>query len=130
MKIFFNLNDLMQYTAKYLVAQSPYPVPTRFEVALHDLVEVYTDVFEFNEKINYGYVRFEAINTENVLDRVFEKVPSVARYNEPESGHDCKTIFTSRYFSPKADDDFIDLSALARNIVNGIMKENKEIGCL
>jgi hypothetical protein len=69
------------------------------------------------KKFTYTELR-ELIN-----EKVFESIPEIEKLNHPKIDRGQQISFCGRNFKSKADYDFIDLSALARNIFFMLIKE-------
>lgn len=48
--------------------------------------------------------------------------PALTQWNTPKSGH-TGNVFVSRHSGPRAEDDFIDIDALLRNVAMSVWKE-------
>lgn len=101
--------------ASWSVRQSPYLYPDNLEKGLleFDSVFVADDHFE----INCNALR-------NQIYTVIDKCPTILGWSVPKKGRHI-TVFCSRYDQPHPDYDFIDLSALARNVAHTITLEEK-----
>ena len=106
--------DFTGALAKYLVKQSPYPVPDNLEKILAD----------FHERIPYnfdknGMAKVSLTTMTETINNILESMPDVMALNKRKNGRDGMG-FSSR-FSKKLDpdDDFIDIMAVAQNITCG-----------
>ena len=104
-KLFFNLNDLMGYTALYLVQQSPYLIPDNLETALKDVAKKYQKEFDFDD---LGYCSAKRGKLVEKLNSIFENTQNIAIYNKLNNNN-----------------DFIDLMAMAQNIAYSIKQNNE-----
>lgn len=103
--------DFTGALAKWLVKQSPYPVPDKLENILAD----------FHNRIPYDFDQhgMAEVNLATMTERinsVLESMPDVMALNERKNGRDGMG-FSSRYSTdPEPDDDFIDIMAVAKNV--------------
>lgn len=116
--------------AKCAVMQSPYPRPENLEVVLDKFNElIYGELNESNAK----YIK-EFESWKDCHDWIAEKlgtIPEFLLWNERKNGrqgngfvgaghHDDGSV---TLYSPDADNDFIDLDALTRNVTNEAILE-------
>ena len=127
MKILVSSRGLLGAVAKWAVEQSPYPRPDNLEVVLDDLYSNTKGTFEGGE---LGFVHFE--NSTKLVEFIRENLRAIPEYlawNERKNGrggngfssageHDDGSV-TLQW--AKADDDFIDLDALERNVTNELL---------
>jgi hypothetical protein len=106
--------DFVGALAKWLVMQSPYPVPNKLEKIL----------MEFNRRLD-NYAKFDTagmalINLRTVaqdMEKILNDMPDVVALNEPHNPSDKQFFFTDRYSADRhPDDDFIDITAVGQNI--------------
>jgi hypothetical protein len=118
LEYWFSPSDFNAAFAYWVVAQSPYLAPSVDEaiIAFSEYIETYFDNPQSIKKFSYFQVK--DILTEEELF----KLPAVAILNERKNGRDGMG-FCSRYDQPSADDDFIDLCALARNVFYMVLRE-------
>lgn len=118
------------YIAMWATRQSPYHAPE----GLTEVLACVKEVVEFMQKQAPRSCWFpydEAIRADReVLTRLLKDTllvsAQVRAWNEPKSKHGAPFVFTSRHGGPRPDDDFIDLDALVRNIVQSCIEENAE----
>ena len=107
-------NDFTGSLARWLVKQSPYVVPDKLSVCIEKFDKLIDSEFEFD--IN-GMVEVNLIGLGEKLSLLLETIPEVMALNERKNG-DTSPKFVSRYSNETdPDDDFIDIGAVARNIV-------------
>jgi hypothetical protein len=115
-KFYFMRSDFLGAFAYWVVAQSPYDNPTitkalnAFCVYVSDKIE-HGGVKDFTQKELNDFINSDT----------FENIPEIEILNHRKNGRDGMG-FASRHDRPTADDDFIDLSALARNITYMMMR--------
>lgn len=108
------VSDFTGALAKWLVKQSPYPVPANLTECIEQFHEIISNLYEW-DKNGMCLIDIEKVTAK--MEVVLWAIPEVARLNLPkvgERGHK----FTSRFdpFNQSPDTDFIDIYALARNI--------------
>lgn len=119
--------NLLGAVAKWAVEQSPYHRPDNLEVVLDALNAATKDAFAKGE---LGFIEL-ADHREVVkfLQENLRNIPEYMVWNERKNGrqgngfsgaghHDDGSV---TLYSAKADDDFIDLDALERNVANEIL---------
>lgn len=111
-------SDFLGAFAYWVVRQSPYETP-EIGAALSAFAKyVYKKVkYQTPEKFTYKELH-ELIN-----EKVFEGIPEIEKLNHPKIDKVQNFVFVTRYSTPNPDYDFIDLSALARNVFYMIMRE-------
>lgn len=116
--------QLLGELAKWAIRQSPYLIPDNLEVALQNFANSldqlktaeidYPEWFKFKDKEDVYYL----------VDVALKNTTEIVKWNNRKNGNDSPMGFTSRYDQEtNPDNDFIDLDALVRNVVNGIVKE-------
>jgi len=111
-------SDFLGAFAYWIVTQSPYPTPDITEPlkAFHKYITTIVkdgDVLEANQDRIW-----EIIN-----EKIFESIPEIEKLNHAKIEQKGFIASSSRSHKPKPDYDYIDLSALARNIGYMIMRE-------
>jgi hypothetical protein len=101
--------------ASWAVQQSPYVVPDKLPEAITAFAEKWPHK-AFCQ--TFGTMR----ELEATIDATIALVPEIVAWNDRKNGRDGMG-FASRYDSPAADDDFIDLGALSRNIAMSTWKD-------
>ena len=108
---YISKKDFTGALAKWLVKQSPYPVPDNLEKI----------IAEFHERIPYdfdknGMANVSLANMTETVNEILESMPNVMALNNRKNGREGMG-FSSRFSKdPEADDDFIDIMAVAQNI--------------
>lgn len=120
-KHYFSVDSITGAFAMWAIRQSPYHCPDNLEQAIKELGEALKKKFQFDKAFNFAYLSLDEIRIG--LENCFEEIKTIENWNHPKSGHNAQVIFTSRYFSPIPDNDFIDLDALARNIAHTLIQE-------
>ena len=110
--VWISKKDLTGGLAKWLVILSPYTVPEK-------LSEIIT---EFGENVPYAFDtgRLACVSLATMCDaiyKVFEKIPNLMALNERKNGRQGVSITTRYSAKPEPVDDFIDIMALAQNVV-------------
>ena len=126
-KILVSERGFLGAVAKWSVEQSPYHRPDSLEIVL-DALHKELDWFWKSGRLGYK----EFVSTKELVEFVrtnLRKIPEYMLWNERKNGrqgngftgaghHDDGSV---TLYSAKADDDFIDLDALERNITNEIL---------
>lgn len=112
-------SDFLGAFAYWAVAQSPYDTPD-IDLALKAFGEYVASRVKdgIPEKFTYAELQ-DFIN-----EKVFESIPEIEKLNHPKIDVGQTINFCDRYSKPKPDYDFIDLSALARNIFYMLLRES------
>ena len=130
-KYIITQRTVMGALANWAVQQSPYPYPENLEVVLRKFHELIKD--DINETFAKYIKEFE--NWKECHDYIAEKlmtIPEFLAWNERKNGNKSPYGFSGAghhddgsvtFFQAKADNDFIDLDALTRNITNLALKE-------
>ena len=114
----FCKSTLLGKFAEWVVRQSPYDTP-----------DIIKPLKAFNTYLETRFTRDmpESFTYKELSDfiseDVFENIADIEVLNHRKNGRDGMG-FCSRYDKPEPDDDFIDLSALARNIFYSLCREN------
>ena len=122
--------NILSEVAKWAVAQSPYHRPDNLEIVLDKLNEF---IPEWKDKMGYGKMSYGELK--DFLGKHLKSIPEFNLWNERKNGrqghgftgaghHDDGSV---KFFNAKADDDFIDLDALIRNVANSIIREGTEV---
>ena len=108
------------HLAMWAIRQSPYDWPDNLEAALAS----FRAAFPGDERGMSKWPSEDAL--EAAIWSAIEASPEIVGWNTPKSGHDLPFVFSSRYDKPAADDDFIDLHALSRNVARTLWAEETE----
>lgn len=109
--------------ANWAVQQSPYHRPDNLEVVL--------DKLNVDLKDTPDYPKMSIKELKEKLDNCLKSYPEFMLWNERKNGrqgmgfsgaghHDDGSV---TFFNAKADDDFIDLDALIRNVCNSVFND-------
>lgn len=115
-----NIDQIIGATAMWAIRQSPYEFPDHFQAALEQLRLTFLQEDGWDSK---GWKTFTGLTLLSRLETYFRRNLLIVTWNRSKSGHS-DMVFVSRYGGPKADDDFIDLDALARNVVMTLWRED------
>jgi len=118
-KYYFMKSDFLAAFAYWVVAQSPYAAPdiTAALKAFNEYVEIRIGddcVEEFTYDELKGFIN----------EDVFESIPEIEKLNHAKIEQGGFIASSSRYHKTKPDYDYIDLGALARNIVFMLFRES------
>jgi len=124
-KIIITHRSVMGALANCAVRQSPYHRPENLEVVLDKFWDLTKE--ELNETTPKYILKFQT--WKECHDWIAEKlrtIPEFMLWNERKNGRQGNGFVSSghhdngdvTFYNPKADDDFIDLDALTRNITN------------
>lgn len=125
-KIYVSSRNLLGAIGKWAIEQSPYPRPDNLEKVLDQL---YTNTKETFGGGKLGFVTFDGHHSlVKFLQENLRSIPEYVGWNERKNGrqgygfsgaghHDNGDV---TLYNAKADDDFIDLDALERNVANEI----------
>lgn len=106
-------HDFTGALAKWLIHQSPYPVPNNLSTCLEKFHSAIMGEFSFDSS---GMTEVSLFDLTERMNTLLEGIPEVMALNERKNGREGMG-FSSRYDGPKdPDDDFIDIMALAQNI--------------
>ena len=116
--------SIMGSLADYAVQQSPYHRPDNLEVVLDKFYEQIKDEFDDGKKYCKKFDTYK--ECKDWLEVKLKSIPEFMLWNERKNGkqgngftgaghHDNGDI---TFFQAKADNDFIDLDALIRNVIN------------
>ena len=113
-------SDFLGAFACWVVRQSPYDVPNgiMFMDALNAFNDYVDGIFSDDLVKLFSYKELSSLIDEDV----FEAIPEIELLNHPKIDVGQTMMFSSRYDTPKADYDFIDLGALARNVFYMILR--------
>lgn len=120
-KHLFSVGDIAGAVAMWAVRQSPYEAPENLTEAIKSLTQVLNEQIKFDDVFHFAELTYDEIHS--ILQEHLEKVSVIMQWNEPRSGHDAPFVTSSRYHTPRPDDDFIDLDALARNVALTLTQE-------
>ena len=118
--IFTSKSSVLGSFAKYAVSQSPYHRPDNLELVLEKLNDRLK--LHFDEQ-PMGVAKFSDGQLYDILHLELAHIPEYVAWNDRKNGNNAQYSFTSRYDRPEPDNDFIDLDALERNLVNEIERE-------
>jgi len=104
---------IIGHLAMWAVRQSPYGYPKNLKKGLREFEDNYTPP---------DYQEMTIKQLQVFIAEAIEKSPTIKSWNNPKKGKHTM-VFTSRYNSIKPDYDFIDLSALGRNIKHSVWLE-------
>lgn len=121
-KIVITHRSIMGALASCAVQQSPYHRPDNLEVVLDKFHEQIKDQFG-------GYImKFDSVKSiREWLEPKLKSIPEFMLWNERKNGNQAPYGFAGAghhdngdvtFFTTKADNDFIDLDALIRNVIN------------
>lgn len=110
------LKQVLGSFADWAVRQSPYPYPENLEEAI-GLLNAHAEQTFFKDA-TYGFQKCELRELRDWLESFIENTPVVAAWNVPKIDTGAEFRMVDRYSEPKADHDFIDLGALAKNIAH------------
>ena len=131
-KIFVSERKFLGAVAKWATEQSPYHRPDNLEKVLDDL---HKELDWFWKAGHLGFKEF--VSHTELLDFVrtnLRKIPEYTAWNERKNGRQGNGFTAAGHhddgsvtlYEAKADDDFIDLDALERNISNEIAADQIE----
>ncbi len=107
--------DVLGALAKWAVRQSPHLVPIGLAHAITQFSEAWP---------HENYDEMDSDQLSRDIQSTIDKCPAIVAWNSPKKG-DHDIVFCSRHTQPDPDYDFIDLSALARNIAHDIIREHQ-----
>jgi len=118
-KYYFMKSDFLGAFACWVIRQSPYDTPDITEPmkAFGEYVNMRFEK-DIPEKFTYDEL------SEFINDNVFESIPEIEKLNHAKIEIDGFIVSSSRFHKTKPDYDYIDLSALARNIFYMLLREN------
>ncbi len=109
--------DITSQFAKWVIQQSPYEVPN-----FHEALQAYTShvslAFGDESCKQFSYDELAAI----IHEDVFESIPEVLALNEPKVSFG--PGYENRHEVMHPDYDFIDLTALARNVFYSVVRSH------
>ena len=104
--------------AMWAIRQSPYRCPDKLVSVLHRIQLR----FEPNAPFDFREGSEDEIHL--YVSTLLRGIPEYLEWNERKNGNKAEFHFTSRYDAPgDPDDEFIDLDALERNVVNSMRDE-------
>jgi hypothetical protein len=108
--------DFTGSLAKWLVKLSPYNVPDNLEICVRKFGEAIDHAYDFDQN-RFGFIDFDlSCNTQELYD-ILESIPEIMALNERKNGRDGIGVSSVFMEDPDPDDDFIDIMALAQNII-------------
>lgn len=117
--------SIMGALASCAVKQSPYHRPDNLEMVLDKFNEKIKDEFDDGQKYIKKFETYKECT--EWLEPKLKSIPEFMLWNERKNGNQSPYGFSGAghhdngeitFFTPKADDDFIDLDALIRNTIN------------
>lgn len=121
--------SIMGALANCAVQQSPYHRPDNLEIVLDKLHEQIKDQFDEGKKYCMEFENYKAVK--DWLEPKLKSIPEFMLWNERKNGNQAPYGFTGAghhddgsvtLYSTKADNDFIDLDALIRNVINQALR--------
>lgn len=116
--IYRHENELRRALAGWAVSQHPFHRPPMLFEACESFIGYMTQ----KSRTVGGVLRLSHKNLYNQTLEFCLKSPLVVRWNNPKKRKHTM-VFASRYFGVKPEYDFIDLSALARNVTRQLLME-------
>ena len=115
-KVWAFKEDFTGSLARWLVKQSPYVVPHNIRICIIDFYSRLDEIAKFDEN---DMAEIDLSTLQSKIEPILWDIESIASLNEARDPTTPDIIFTSRYEGrPKNPDrDFIDIGAVARNIV-------------
>ncbi len=117
-EFYFMRSDFLGEFVRWVVRQSPYDVP-EIMPALTAFGEYIGKIIEEDDVKKFTYSELQEI----VSEKVFESIPEIEKLNHSKIESRMSFAASSRFHKTKPDYDYIDLSALSRNITFGLMRE-------
>lgn len=115
-------NDIIGGVAKWGVTQSPYHRPQNLETVLDKLDYSIAPMFK---TAKLGFLSMNYAEIKDFVSLHTRAIPEFMDWNKRRNGRE-GAGFSSRDSDTPADDDFIDLDALARNVANEIVFDSME----
>ena len=121
----FSKRNILGEVANWAVRQSPYHRPDNLEVVLDKFNEIIKEVTQY-PTMTYRQIK--------EMLQGLKTIPEFMLWNERKNGRQGMGISAAghhddgsvTFYNAKADDDFIDLDALIRNVANSIVREGAE----
>lgn len=122
-----SIKDVIGQMARCAVMQHPYNAPPRLENVTAGLKyhaqATFADGVD-NHRMHWFTSRQDF---EGWLRDALKPVEDIMQmWNTPRSGHTSGIAFVSRYDGPAAEDDFIDIDALLRNVAMAVWNDSEE----
>ena len=118
-KFWTSVKEIKGMLAYWGIQQSPYGMPENLDVACREISEC------FETKADaIGFFETNCRELRDMIRTSIDRCPTILSWNIPKKG-DHHIAFSSRYFRPHPDYDFIDLDALARNMSHSITVAKK-----
>lgn len=118
-KVYASERQLLGSLAKWATAQSPYHRPDNLEVVLDKFHAIIAPLIGKQ----YCLIFADARDLNKFLREKLDSIPEFLLWNERKNGNKAEYSFVTATSSPHPDNDFIDLDALTRNVVNEIIGE-------
>ena len=112
-------SSFMGAFAYWAVSQSPYDTPNITE-PLKAFGRYVDKLFGADEVIETSYQELQEL----ISEKVFESIPEIEKLNHAKIEIKGFIASTSRSHKTKPDYDYIDLSALARNVFSMLLREH------
>lgn len=119
-KFCFTRKDFTAALTYWLIKQSPYLLPHSLEAAVTAFDAFLGTRFGDDAVLEITYKDLNDL----ISSDTFEGIPAIEILNHSRSGAGGNIVFVSHFESPEADDDFIDLGALARNVFYMMLRED------
>lgn len=119
--ILVSKKQVVSELAKWAVRQSPYTVPENLGIALQHANEFLTG--RLTVEFTFGYYSLKEQDLSNLIYEMVRSVPEIKAWNQPKNKSQVDFVFVSLFDQPNPGDDFIDLDALAMNILTGLTTE-------
>lgn len=117
--IYRHENELMRALAGWAVSQHPYHKPPGLFTACWDFVHTLANTHRSSMRV----IRLHTGTIRKHVSEFCRTNPIVRRWNKPKKGRHTM-VFTSCYNEVNPEFDFIDLDALAGNIVRQLLRED------
>lgn len=113
--LLYSSYGLVSQLARWATALSPYTAPDNLVVALRAF-EHFLESQMVGHSVGMYFRRWTIGELRDLLNRAFETIPEIERWNHSKNDTGQSFIVVTRYGGPAPDDDFIDLGALAHNV--------------
>lgn len=118
-KYWLSLSTIQGYIAMWAVRQSPYHCPDDLDVVIKTFRCRCQHWFD-----QHDMAQFDRMGLLRLLQTFLMDIPEFEKWNERKNGNKAPYQFISAHTPlPDPDDDFIDLGALAGNVVRDVMRE-------
>jgi hypothetical protein len=113
-------DQIVGYFAMWTIRQSPYDMPDKFITSIQEFTEAIDQNIEFD---TLGMCKTTCRDLKRSICNTIKLCPTVLTWSEPKNPSTSEYLFVSRHDAPAADDDFIDVFALSRNVAYGCWLE-------